>query len=232
MPPQQQPEGFDFHQTDDESVNSQTIGSRKRRVQICIEANCIRRIQHIKDMSKEDVKATWYEKEDYEGMKQTFIPIIRRMMKGEDIPETNDQTIRGLEFRTRDGAIRRQHNKLNALSAVLDEQDRQYNEQDFSDEKLAEVYQSFNAHCREAALKLGLEDEARIQDYYAEPCEDIDEIAASDLSRAVSAGFSCDPSDKKMKMLSKLFKQVRIRRRALLDDIKQLDHTRSMPQAA
>ena len=113
-------------------------------------------IPHVSDLSDEEVKATWYERGN-DGKSAT--PLIRKMMNGATIEETDKETFRGLEYRTHQGAIRRQQNKDEAISAVLDEQDRQMKvDGKVDDEILAAVYRQINAHCQEEAHQLALGD--------------------------------------------------------------------------
>jgi len=156
-------------------------------------------------------------------------------MRGEHIEENNEQTTRGLEYRTRQGAIRRQHNKLEAINAVLDEQDRQYNVGDFNDELLAAVYRNSSAHCQVAAYDLGLEDEAFVNEFRKEPDASVTEDeSVSDMSDLEDNPANIENSklhnEKAVNRISKIFKQVRLGRRAL--DVNALDLTRSLPQAA
>ena len=166
-------------------------------------------------------------------------------MKGEEVEETNYQSIRGLEYRTRKGAVRRQHNKLEAISAVLDEQDRQYNEGLFNEELLAEVYRSCASHCQDEAYILALKDEATARDLLTEPelteteGSSEDELLDLDESDYEQDEENSSQDERKMRRLGKLFKQVRIRRRALLDDfnLKSVDRvgpstTKNVIQAA
>lgn len=64
-----------------------------------------------------------------------------------------------LEFRTREGAMRRQHNKLDSINAVLDEQERQKTIGHMDSEKLRSIYVSRSAHCSLEARQLGINDE-------------------------------------------------------------------------
>jgi hypothetical protein len=153
------------------------------------------------------------------------------MMKGEAVEENNEQSIRGLEYRTRNGALRRQHNKLEAISAVLDEQDRQYNEGFMDIELVRSVYRGCSARCQDEAYMLGLKDEATVRDLLSEPeltetdvSSEDDEIAEhSEESDEFPCEESASQEEKKIRKLSKLFKQVRIRRRGPHDCIMPAD---------
>jgi hypothetical protein len=164
-------------------------------------------------------------------MKQSFVPLVRSMMKGEAVEENNEQSIRGLEYRTRNGAIRRQHNKLEAISAVLDEQDRQYNEGLMDIELVRNVYRNCSGRCQDEAYILGLKDEATVQDLLNEPeltetdvsSEEDEIVEHSDDSEEDACDENVSQEEKKIRKLSKLFKQVRIRRRGPHDCITPAD---------
>jgi hypothetical protein len=90
------------------------------------------------------------------------------MMTGEIIEESDRQTIRGLEYRTRKGAVRRQHNKVEAITAVMDEQDRQIEEGFMNDELISQVYMEVSARCQEEAHQLALKDVQFVETYKKE----------------------------------------------------------------
>ena len=200
MPPQQRIVLHDL--SDTSSVASKR--SITKRFHFSLASNEIYDVPHIDDMTPEEVKAIWYEKADYEKIKMAMVPIIRKMMKKESIPETDRETIRGLEFRTRQGAIRRQHNKLEATTAVLDEQDRQLDtDGQVDDELLAKVYKDFNAHCQIEAHKLALGDVQPAKEH------------CSDAVELVRKQYECEGRQAPYRKPSfgKLLKHMRIRRR-------------------
>lgn len=191
---------------DDESTSEETASSHRRSSPVskrCLRFSChedeIHHIPHINDLSDDEVKQTWYDRSDYEKIKMSLIPLVRKMMKGERVEETNRQTIRGLEYRTREGAIRRQHNKAEAITTVMDEQDRQLGANGrICDELLREVYIQINAHCQEEAYKLGLGDVEPAMEH----CADVQQML----------NFKPGPPVRKSSF-SKIFEQMRIRRR-------------------
>jgi hypothetical protein len=207
MPPQQRTELVDV--SDTSSIASKSTITK--RFHFSLSSNEIYDVPHIDDMTPEEVKAIWYEKADYEKIKMAMIPVIRKMMKKETIQETDRETIRGLEFRTRQGAIRRQHNKLEATTAVLDEQDRQLDTVGRVDEDLlAKVYKQFNSHCQIEAHKLALGDVQPAKEHCADAIE------------LVRRQYECEERQTPLRKPSfgKLMKQMRIRRRAV-DDSEQ-----------
>jgi glycogen debranching enzyme len=113
-----------FYFEEEASLSSTMTASRakspknKRKLRFRLESNETFIIPHVDDLDEQEIQSVWYDRTDYETMKTSFIPIIRRMMKEERIEETNTETIRGLEFRTRQGALRRQH-KIDSTTKEL-----------------------------------------------------------------------------------------------------------------
>jgi hypothetical protein len=203
MPPQQRTLSQDA--SDSSSIVSKS--SVVKSFHFSLSSNEIYNVPHIDDMTEEEVKAIWYEKADYEKIKMSMIPLIRKMMRKEVIEETDKETIRGLEYRTRQGAIRRQHNKLEAITAVLDEQDRQLDCDGFINEDLlSEVYRHFNSHCQEEAHMLGLGDIEPAKKFTADAMELV--RRQHDLEERHVPG--------RKSSFSNLIKQMRVRRRPSL----------------
>ena len=152
-------------------------------------------IIHIDDMEESDVQATWYQKTEYDAIKSKLIPIIRKMMKGEPVEESDKETTRGLEYRTRKGALRRQHNKIEGMTAVIEEQLRQRQTGCCNSRKISDAYKSATSHCQDAAHALGIEDENFIMKDLEETRRHPKELCKKPKSRG----------------LNKLIKQVRRR---------------------
>eukprot|EP00977_Amphora_coffeiformis_P023467 scaffold13449_cov188-Amphora_coffeaeformis.AAC.2 len=131
----------------------------KKTVRIEVDSNEVFLVPHIDDMSEEEILTIWYDRPDYDLMKQSFIPILRKMMRGTNIEETDKETVRGLEYRTREGALKRQHNKVHSIHAVLDEQERQLSLGIHDVEKISEIYGGASQHCSMSARDLGEMDE-------------------------------------------------------------------------
>ena len=127
----------------------------KKNVRIKVEKNEIFDVPHIDDMTDQEIAIIWYDRPDYDEMKMSFIPIIKKMMRGAKIEETDSETTRGLEFRTKEGALRRQHNKVQSIHSVLDEQDRQLTLGIHDVEKISEIYVETTQHCKVSARDLG-----------------------------------------------------------------------------
>lgn len=137
----------------------------------------------------------WFSPEEFSTMKKTFQTTIKLMTNNEilseqellesrqpssssseegsqsvavplDMETISLHCIRGLEYRTKDGAKARMRNKLDGVAAVLHEQDRQlYEHQVVDAERLAIVYKETTFHCQIAATHMGQQDQLDIQDY-------------------------------------------------------------------
>ena len=133
--------------------------SGKRQISFKLEDNTVKTIPHVNDLSEQEIGAIWYDRSEMDQIKMGLIPDIRRMMRGETLEETASQTARGIEFRTKQGALYRQRNKQTAIRAVLDEQERQKKEGISDDALLAGIYCSCSSHCKDSAHNFGMNDE-------------------------------------------------------------------------
>ena len=202
---------------------------KQKRFHFALSRNQIFPIPHIDDLSEEEVVDTWYERADYEKMKMSMIPLIRKIMKGDIVDETDRQTARGLEFRTRKGAIRRQHNKVEAISAVLEEQDRQIECTGYCDaEQLAAVYMEVNHHCQVEAHELALGDVQPAQEYLADVS--IEYLNSQYYNSKVTKEEDRSAPGRK-NSFGKLFRQMRIRRRPTLTSEASEDRPPILPSS-
>lgn len=139
--------------------SSPVVVKRRLRVKISLAFNETYPITSRSSMCSEDIHATWYDKSEYNAMKSDIIPVLRKMMKGEPIEESDKETTRGLEYRTRQGATLRQQNKLNGITAVLSEQRRQRFAAIKKPELISQAYlDAAAAQCQEAAHNLAIAD--------------------------------------------------------------------------
>ncbi|KAI2488961.1 hypothetical protein MHU86_26015 [Fragilaria crotonensis] len=104
----------------------------------------VRTIGHVNDLSEAEIRRTWYQKEEYRQIRSSLSVTVRKITSGKYDGDTDSHCARGLEFRTPYGAQLRRKNKLDALIAVLDEQDRQMDDNDLDDEALARLYTQFS----------------------------------------------------------------------------------------
>lgn len=99
----------------------------------------------------------WYNKDEYDIIKARNSLIVK-MMKTGNFEENGENCFRGLEHKLKEGFKQRRSNKFNALNAVLEEQDRQYNRGLSQPEIVAESYRRVSLGAKEAAYDLACRD--------------------------------------------------------------------------
>lgn len=127
---------------------------------------------HVNEYTDEEIFRAWYRKADFSKMKTSYAYIVQLLAAGRYQGDTDDMTSRGLEYRHREGAMKRKANKLNALYAVLDEQERQWSSGYENDETLRNVYLQHSTHCRHNAHAMGQKDEDECRRLCAETSDD------------------------------------------------------------
>jgi len=133
----------------------------------------IKKIPHLNNLSDQIIDDCWWSPEDYEEFKASFQYLVFMMDSGEEKVENDEETTRGLEFRTQEGAWERFEHKRDAYNAVLDEQDRQWNRNADDPQKISELYEEVCAQCQTAACGRGSGDENDIKEYLTETREEI-----------------------------------------------------------
>jgi hypothetical protein len=113
-------------------------------------------------MDKSDIYETWLWEEDEELMKRDIIATLTKIARKLNVEETNEETVRGLEYSTKQGDLHRQENKCMAVKAVLMEQDRQRMVGVPDEELLAQAYCSATLRCQVATFAMGLTDEQAV----------------------------------------------------------------------
>lgn len=116
------------------------------------------------DFSDTEKASMWLTGEEMKQIKKSCTPIVKKLHKGIPLDEENEDK-RGLEHRTPMGAKIRQKNKFCAIDSVLDEQDRQWEQNRLDPDYLAEVYIQNSAHCSMAAFLVARGDEEFVNEH-------------------------------------------------------------------
>jgi hypothetical protein len=143
-----------------------SVTATPRHIQFA-ETNQFFDIPHLNDMTDEDVANIWYEAEDYNEIKASYQLVIIKMEAAE-FREDEEQTCRGLEYRTQEGAWTRYENKRDAYNAVLDEQDRQWKVDKDDHQKISSIYRQHSQKCADAAADRGAADAKEARDICAD----------------------------------------------------------------
>jgi hypothetical protein len=125
----------------------------------------VRKTLNISNYTQDEIRDTWYTQEDMLRIYTENRAIVALVDKNGGQLSENDHTtstIRGMECRTRQGALRRMKNKILSRKVVLREQERQRDNKDVRNdpEYIYLVYYSIASKCQTEAIELALEDES------------------------------------------------------------------------
>ena len=169
-----QPEGLTTTENVKKAIKSAPKTVERRRVHFK-ETVSVRPITHVDNIPDEEIAAVWFSKKDFEDIKKSIATTLRLIAYGEFQGDDETHCVRGLEFRTRAGALERRENKWNCLNAVLDEQDRQKELGINNDKLLSQIYITENRLSRQASLKHGLHDQLEAMELHSTPIVDNDD---------------------------------------------------------
>ena len=118
-------------------------------------------IPSLWDMDEDELLETWYTDREMRTLRRAAILIIKRMMIGTLDEDDDNDTIWGLENKIPKTSFVRRGNRYAALSAVLDQQSKQREQQNQHQRVqdcdpnciIAELYHQTGAHCQIEANK-------------------------------------------------------------------------------
>ena len=147
------------------SVRSTRRNSRRNKVGF-VPHVMVYDVPSAQSFSDDQLQSIWYSREDISRIKQECTETVKLMI-GQHALDPDTQCSRGLEFRTPEGLKRRQRNKHSSIDAVLDEQDRQWDNDEEDAEYLADVYRDYSLPCQAMAHRMGLRDQRCVQIMYS-----------------------------------------------------------------
>lgn len=112
-------------------------------------------ILNIDDFTPKEIFASWYDEEEMERITQRCFKILQNMEAG----NAKKYCVRGLEGHSSVGSISKKSNRTTALAAVLMEQARQWDENRFNDQAIADAYRRTTSSCQLWAQVVGKRDE-------------------------------------------------------------------------
>jgi hypothetical protein len=155
-----------FTAAGDRIVNN---GIRRKRISFADKAEEVGEVPSRSELSEHEFRNLWYTKEDFKSFKTTFLPTLKKMTK--NLPLSEDEEPRGLERSTPRGSRSRTDNRYQAMDAVLDEQERQW-EQDRKDPLyLAKLYRQSSAHCQMNAYVVAQKDAEYVEQLWEQDAE-------------------------------------------------------------
>jgi hypothetical protein len=135
----------------------------------------------LAEYTVEEIRNCWYEDYEYSQIKANNKILAKMFSCNRVYPEDNTFCFRGLEFKLTENSKKRKMCKEAAVTAVISEQLKQWDEQWYEQtdvELIRKAYESITAEPQARAYQLGLEDASRIAQY------DVDKEATSSHGRA------------------------------------------------
>jgi hypothetical protein len=117
-----------------------------------------------KDYTPLEMRACWFQDEEYSKIRKDCCKQIKKMQNGEVLKDKK-YCSRGLESHTRLAAISKTLNRQTAINAVLDEQEDQRQTGDVDEEDIAQRYQQATSSCQLWACIVGLRDQRAAEEY-------------------------------------------------------------------
>lgn len=139
-------------------LDHQCEEQQKHSVRFDLQQSIVHTIPNLDDFSQEEISQTWYNRTEFQNIKQSCIATIRLLKTG-IYPENDRICYRGFELRQLGVTSRRRAlDKIKAETAVLVEQERQRSFGMWQSHVIADVYRSFTIHCRLHAFRVGMQD--------------------------------------------------------------------------
>jgi hypothetical protein len=135
------------------------IDVTKRQVKFS-EMVLVRSTIHLNDMTEEEITRSWFTRKEMHEIRKFIIFELKFLSSGLDLPGTS---LRGLEYKSGKGAMKKKLNRERALDAVLDEQDLQSLSMICDPENLRNVYLEVSQQCQIEAHELAMTDEQEIK---------------------------------------------------------------------
>ncbi len=141
-------------ETDRSEHSNSTSGSA---VSFSASINVVKPTLHRADYTESERRATWYSILELQSFKTERRQIICRLQRGETV-----ECSRGLECKTKHGNRQRQMLILDAISAVLDEQEDQMIRCSVDPEALAQTYRRFTRDSQTTAIERAEQDQQEL----------------------------------------------------------------------
>uniref|UniRef100_A0A7S2YGG3 Uncharacterized protein n=1 Tax=Entomoneis paludosa TaxID=265537 RepID=A0A7S2YGG3_9STRA len=158
---------------DDVSTNQDIEGStsptkQKRKVSFDEDPPSVQLIPYLGCMSVFEISSIWYLAEDYEIMREEQSRTIRTVSKSSStFEETDEQSFRGLEAKTKGGTLVRDSMRRRSIECVLEQQEMQGHRNESKIECIAQIYRKESLQSLAEARELALEDQRCAKTYLA-----------------------------------------------------------------
>jgi hypothetical protein len=137
-------------------------------------------VPNARDMTYEELEATWYASAEYEKFMEHCERTVDLMEQGECLKEEHTSSL-GLEHWTKAGYKRRQRRKFAGLESVLNEQWAQWHDGMDDLDSVAQLYEASSTHAKMIATTTGLRLEREVQTYLADILDECEFVLASSI---------------------------------------------------
>mmetsp|Transcript_11689 Transcript_11689/g.17154 ORF Transcript_11689/g.17154 Transcript_11689/m.17154 type:complete len:167 (-) Transcript_11689:67-567(-) len=149
-----------LHDCDDDSQSSEIIVIRstkpKKRITFCENVTVSDTI-HVDNISDKEKELAWYSQKEMLMIRMQANYDMKRLEAGKT--DKRKICIRGLESRTTSERMEtRRKNIYDSITAVLDEQDQQYENDSYDEERIRKLYQVISKTCELEAQNVGASD--------------------------------------------------------------------------
>ena len=128
-------------------------------------------ITNLGDYTDEELEAAWYSAREADRMKQKARSDAKLLDFGILVQGT-EVSIRGLEWRTKEGIKKKRRVKMNSHGAIFCEIAYQEEQGFVDDEQIADAYYEFSQHSAEMAAKIGKQDETEAMQIHNDELDD------------------------------------------------------------
>jgi hypothetical protein len=150
-------------------------------------------IHELLSSANQTADALWYGSNEYRAFKARDMKIVQQMMKTKNEQPDGGDSSRGLESYTPRGSQRKRHARIEACTAVLEEQHRQYIKgEDYSPAKIAAQCERLSTRAAWTAYKMALKDEQNVR-MLLQGEEQRSSAVASQSKRNIRMEPSCPP---------------------------------------
>mmetsp|Transcript_45733 Transcript_45733/g.110836 ORF Transcript_45733/g.110836 Transcript_45733/m.110836 type:complete len:184 (+) Transcript_45733:82-633(+) len=138
----------------------------------------VHEISSIYDYTASEISASWYNEEEMDRITQRCFKILQKTDSGSS-KNSKKYCVRGLESHTTLGSISKRNNREAAYTAVLEEQERQWNANDETDvQAISDAYRCTTSSCQLWAQVVGNRDQQEVEAYLYDDDEEEDEQEA------------------------------------------------------
>ena len=184
---------------------------RRRRISFSPTVD-VREIPHLKDLSTDEIKSTYYNSSDFDAIKKSIVTTLRQVMTNRKPSDDDEECLRGLEPRIPQLAKLRKSSRINCLSAVWSQQVISWETNTSNEVVIAIECSKQSSVCQNIARRTAIHDEQVAKMYQSAPDDEPTVPPTEILCKRMEFTL--------IQNLVSLSREVS-RRQAVRDDIKQ-----------